>query len=340
MDQSLVYAKRSQVRLLWVVVALLSLLLIGFYVVFEHRRTRDWKTSAEELLQQPDELTAWISVNDGAGSSEPLNQAQFERFRDQQVTLIKSPIVCERAVANSEVSNLPLLHNEPNRAKWLQDHIEAFAHEQFIIVRLAGEDPTQAAKIVNAVVEEYLETSGQRKIEQGQVIHQLLTQETERKRKELEKREAALATLIKTTHADPRTQQFAADRYSSLCGAAAKVRELRLDAELRMASADVQLQQAESDAAITAKAKLDQAIGEAQEKVLAHAADEIKSSLAAIEETNSNIDEHLAEIESSRMEVEAIKASLQELLARRERLEMQFREPDRISVLRRAGVRN
>ena len=116
MDQSLVYAKRSQVRSLWVVVAMLSILLIGFYVVHEHHRTRDWKTSVEELLQQPDEVTAWIMVNDGAESSEPLNQAQLERFRDQQVTLIKSPVVCERAVTKPEVSYLPLLHNEPNRA--------------------------------------------------------------------------------------------------------------------------------------------------------------------------------------------------------------------------------
>ena len=184
----------------------------------------------------------------------------------------------------------------------------------------------------------YLDVAPQMEIEQVQRTATFLTAEIDRKQKQLEQQQAKIATLSKFTHSNSQRRQFAADRYSSLCGLAAKVHELRLDSELRMAAANVQSQQAESDTTQSAKAKLDQAIAAAQHKLLDQAADEIKASLTAIEQEVDNKLEDSIETEWARLNVEVLNASLKALLIRREKLTSSG--VSRITVMRRAKSPN
>jgi hypothetical protein len=305
-------------------------MVVGFAIVWRAKTS----TSSEESARRLDEATALIHVGDGLPFESPLNREQFERYRDQQAKLITSPVVCERAVAQPGMTDLPVLHDRPDRVQWLQDHLEAIGNEQLISVRLPGADPQQAAEIVNAVVNTYLDVALQMEMEQVQRTATFLTAEIDRKQKQWEQQQAQLATLLKFTHANPQTRQLAAERYSSLCGEAAKVHELRLDSELRMAAANVQSQQAESDATQSAKAKLDQSIAEAQHKLLDQAADEIKTSLTAIEQEVDHKIESSIETEWARLNVDVLTASLKELLIRREKLTASG--GSRITVMRRA----
>ena len=245
---------------------------------------------------------------------------------------------CERAMAQPGMTDLPVLRDRPDRVKWLQDHLEAICNEQMISVRLPGEDPKQAAEIVNAAVNTYLDVAPQIEIEQVQKTSTILTDEIDRKQKQLERQQAKIAARSKFTHSNPQTRQLAAERYSSLCGLAAKVHEARLDTELRIATANVQSLQAESDTTQLAKAKLDQSIAEAQHKLPDHAADEIKASLTAIEQEVDNKIEDPFETEWARLNVEVLNASRKELLIRRGKLTSSG--VSRITVMRRATSPN
>src|SRR5262249_26997125 len=156
--------------------------------------------------------------------------------------------VLERAAGNERISNLPLLRDQPNRANWLHDHLQAFCprDEQLILVRLPGEDPKQAAAIVNAVAQSYLEVTAEMRQEEMDRRSQFLGNEIERQWRELQRLQATLVTLTKSTHSDPLTRQLAAERYAGLCGTAAKIREQRLELELQIAAANVQLQQTDA----------------------------------------------------------------------------------------------
>jgi len=84
----------------------------------------------------------------------------FEVFKDTQIQLIKSDVVLTPALRDPAARELePIRKRGAAAAEWLADEIEVgFPQEAEIMeVRFTSRDPAEAATLVNAVVEAYLE---------------------------------------------------------------------------------------------------------------------------------------------------------------------------------------
>ncbi len=82
---------------------------------------------------------------------------EFEVYRQTQSRMVKSPFVLAAALRNPAIANLELLKGQPHPAKFLEERLEIdFPATEFMRISFDGARSPDAAKIVNAVVTEYL----------------------------------------------------------------------------------------------------------------------------------------------------------------------------------------
>ena len=85
------------------------------------------------------------------------SREQFEVYRQTQARMIKSPFVLAAALRNPAIANLNLLKDQPHPEKILEERLEVdFPATEFMRISFNGARSPDAAKIVNAVVTEYL----------------------------------------------------------------------------------------------------------------------------------------------------------------------------------------
>jgi uncharacterized protein involved in exopolysaccharide biosynthesis len=95
-----------------------------------------------------------------SGSPVARDANEFERFRRTQASLIKSQSVLQQALKASGIADLPMLVNQSEAMKFLENGISVVVppEQELLEVKLTASDRKQAAKIVNAVVQAYMDT--------------------------------------------------------------------------------------------------------------------------------------------------------------------------------------
>ncbi|HUT88617.1 MAG TPA: hypothetical protein VMY37_03920 [Thermoguttaceae bacterium] len=137
--------------------------------------------------------TAWIRCASPArGQPVPpdRNEAVFE-------TEVRGPILRSEVLAGAagrpEMAKLSVFPRHQSRTDWLAEHIEVerVGGSELVAVSLTARDPEDAAKIVNAVVDAYLQWRTERSPEAARFRRQLQALEEERERRAVELRRLA-----------------------------------------------------------------------------------------------------------------------------------------------------
>src|SRR5262249_44057421 len=104
---------------------------------------------------EPKEATATLRVGypQRLEGNAPRDATLYEQYRKTQVQLLKSDLVLGGALREEGILDLPVLQAEKGTPKqWLRDNLIVVAPlgSEVVQVKVRGEDPAQAAKIVNA----------------------------------------------------------------------------------------------------------------------------------------------------------------------------------------------
>ncbi|QEG37275.1 GumC domain-containing protein [Bythopirellula goksoeyrii] len=117
-------------------------------------------------LPQPFSVTAYMQVDSNTSSMKFLNPEQrfsekeFEIFKETQLTLLKSQFVLMAALNRGDIRELNVVvKNRPDELTWLQDELQASfpGESKILMISYEGnEDPDEMKKIIDAVVEAYM----------------------------------------------------------------------------------------------------------------------------------------------------------------------------------------
>ena len=87
------------------------------------------------------------------------DQRDYDTFKQTQSALMKSTFVINAAFRKPGIAQLPMIKAEDDPSEWLAEHLRVSnpGDSEILSVILKGEDTDQIEKIVNAVVESYLQ---------------------------------------------------------------------------------------------------------------------------------------------------------------------------------------
>jgi polysaccharide biosynthesis transport protein len=148
--------------------------------------------------------TAWLQIKEQPDYLAFRSENNY-RFVQNQVELLRSPLVLERVLA-TEVGKLPEVAKQSAQIEWLQRCLMARNVGGSDLFELSFTCPNAdgAAKIVNAIVQVYYEVSQHNTVEQTQNVIKLLKRELEVRRTEVEQQREAVRNLTKAiTGKDP-----------------------------------------------------------------------------------------------------------------------------------------
>jgi hypothetical protein len=100
--------------------------------------------------------------------SEAQSDADYQRYREKQVGLVKSPAVLESALQHAGVGDLKCIRAEPVPVIWLSRTVRAHMSRtsetsDWLMISMVGVDAEEAKTLVTAVAEAYLEVANQEK---------------------------------------------------------------------------------------------------------------------------------------------------------------------------------
>jgi hypothetical protein len=290
---------------------------------------------------EPKEATATLRV----GSPRPLEgnaprDANFyEQYRRTQVQLLRSDLVLGGALHEEGILDLPALQAAKGAPKqWLQDHVVVIAPlgSEVVQVKLRGEDPAQAVKIVNAVVDSYMKNVVN--AEHADTLNMQATLDAQLKSVEkqlLAKREASSELQLQTNRAAG-DRELAREHYANLDRLLTDVRQRRLDLDMKVAAAKTRLTKAAADSGQAADAKLELAVAEAQGEVLQKARDELTAELHQVSAGVDAAGHHSADAAQLAAEIGQLEMARSKLSDRLQSIEIELKLPPRVIVFERA----
>jgi capsular polysaccharide biosynthesis protein len=175
-----------RIFLLCLVVSAPLMTLIWFYIQPTYE--------ASSLLRiDPAEPEVYGAIKSGTGDGRSVSYLQT------QATLIKSKRVLEPAIASSLVVTLPLIKQSSDPMTDLQRKLSVGIIDEANLIRVALElpDPSQAATIVNAVVQSYLEDAKEYNRGANKDLREVLDRQLDALRKEISAKHTELKDLLK-----------------------------------------------------------------------------------------------------------------------------------------------
>jgi len=290
---------------------------------------------------EPKEATATLRVGTPRvlEGNAPRDANLYEQYRRTQVLLLKSDLVLGAALREEGILDLPVLKGAKETPKqWLQDNLFVVAPlgSEVVQVKLRGEDPAQAAKIVNAVVDGYVKNVVN--AEHTDTLNEQVTLEAQLRAigKELSAKRDALNELQVQANRVVGDRELARERYANLDRLLTDIRQRRLDLDMKVAAAKTRLAKAAADSGQAADAKLELAVAEAQGEVLQKARDELAAELHEISAGVDAAGRHSADAAQLTAEIGQLEASLAKLRDRLQSIEIELKLPARVTVLERA----
>jgi hypothetical protein len=290
---------------------------------------------------EPKEATATLRVGNPQRleGNAPRDANLYEQYRGTQVQLLKSDLVLSGALREEGILDLPLLKAAKGTPKqWLQENVFVVAPlgSEVVQVKLRDEDPAQAAKIVNAVVDSYTKN-----VVNAERTDQLNEQSTlESQLRALEKERLAKTDSLNELQLQANRvvgdREFAHQRYANLDRLLTDVRQRRLDLDMKVAAAKTRLAKAAAESTQAADAKLDLAVAEAQGEVLQKARDELTADLHQISAAVDAAGRQSVDATRITADIGHLEVSLAKLRDRLKSIEIELKLPPRVVVLERA----
>jgi len=195
------------------------------------------------------------------------HETEFELYRRTQAELVKADFVLTSALEHPELHSLPIIRQTRSPVSWLRANlrVEFPGNSQVMEVSLAGDDPNEVTKLLNAVVGAYLEQVVNTERDRRRHRFEDLDKARSEKREQLRRRRNELRSFAQTL-GEPRPgdaplrQQGATEVYLHALREQLQVRsELRrVRAVLKMrqrlldSGADLKVSESEVDALLQA----------------------------------------------------------------------------------------
>ena len=169
-------------------------------------------TVAMRYLCQPTyQAVVWLRIEDKRPMLVSMAKAQTDskRFEEDQVQLICSPLVVGQALKEPTVADLPDIKRADSPVDWLTERLKVIpTASDYYKVQFTGPTPVIAATVANTVVSAYMDINTQGDTKESQILLELLEQEKERRKKELERLQENVSVLVKQVGArDPTLAQ-------------------------------------------------------------------------------------------------------------------------------------
>lgn len=144
------------------------------------------------LFEPVFEAQAWLLINSRqpfiVNDMNPGYSYGPDAFVRTQVELIGSPIVLGRVLSNPDVAGLPEVKGEIDPLSWLTGElrVQSVGKSDLYRVTFKGPHAGNASKIVNAVIDEYLQVQEDKLTAEQTRLIQLLEREQQRRRNDVE----------------------------------------------------------------------------------------------------------------------------------------------------------
>lgn len=143
--------------------------------------------------------SALLRVSDNTPYIAFQTREDSRRFLETQMELLRSPLVLGPVVSRPDIAQLPAIRSHDAPIAWLGSRIKASSvgHSELVKISFDASNATDAAQVVNAVVENYLDFRGRDESEQVRRVLELLEEEKTRRMREVDAMRDSLRDLTK-----------------------------------------------------------------------------------------------------------------------------------------------
>ena len=165
-------------------------------------------TTVYLLFEPVYEAAAWFKIEERTPylAFESKDEGRSKLFFQTQIETIRSPLVLGPVIKRPEIASVPEIARQADKVAWLAKQIKvaSVGESELFRISVRGPDPKDAADVVNAVTESYFKLRDQSDTERNQRIIDLLSQEKDKRSKEVMRLRDNLRTLAKqATGKDP-----------------------------------------------------------------------------------------------------------------------------------------
>lgn len=178
------------------------------------------------------EASAWLRIKETTPFVVVRSQDYSQSFSETQIQLIRSPLVLGTVIAQPEIAGILGEGTEEAKMRWLVKQLDAqpVGSSELVKVSLETTNPERSARIVNAVVDAYLELQNQDNATQTQKVIETLEKEREARSKEVARLRDRIRELAQQTG---HVSSANAESASQVNGPATELQTRLADAELQ-----------------------------------------------------------------------------------------------------------
>jgi capsular exopolysaccharide synthesis family protein len=175
-------------------VGLLLAALVGAAVMYIH--VPRYEATALLMIEESPQFIAFSNSSSG----------QSQRYVQTQLELMRDPVVLERVLSKPEIASIPELALSADRVETLRKNLSVLPRRgsELYNISYTSPIPTQAATVVNAVADEYMEYHRNDDSQRTQRVIDLLEEERRRRAIEVERlRRRVVWLTVEATGKDP-----------------------------------------------------------------------------------------------------------------------------------------
>ncbi len=161
---------------------------LGLFVYLEVKKPEVIKSEAVAYLQV---RRSAADAGWSEGFVDEESEQEFDRFRCLQIEMLRSKSLLVRAVRDPSISGLSFLRYMSDPVAWLKKNLKIdYPNDGEILrIRLSASDPSQAAAVVDAVIDAYFkETVEKQTTDRGRLelkLRELLQEKTDALRRDM-----------------------------------------------------------------------------------------------------------------------------------------------------------
>ena len=152
------------------------------------------------------QASAWLRIESRALPVIYGDQLGSGRFVQNQIHLMRSPLVLGQVITDEDVAKAPEIAEAPDAIRYLQSglSVASVGGSEYYQVSFQAHDPELSARVVTAVVNSYFQLQGKEQAERAQRVIELLEQERDRRALEVGRLREQVRTLtLQATGKDP-----------------------------------------------------------------------------------------------------------------------------------------
>lgn len=176
-----------------------------------------------------EEKTPFVAFQDNS------ERPTAKRYIQTQLELLQSPVILEPVLSRYEISQLPELHGVPDRVDHLQSQlaISRIGESELFRVSYTSPSPKDAAKVVNAIISEYMTSHASDESQRSQRVVDILEEERRRRGQEVERlRKRVIDLSMEVTGKNPFEQSGSDSNSTRLISLLDRLSDIEAEEEL------------------------------------------------------------------------------------------------------------